>query len=581
VDTQSYRSEYTNSWALVVGINNYDNAPPLEFACNDAQTVGKVLIDEFDFPEANVILLTDKESSRSGIMEAFLGLMSKTEPDDRILVYFAGHGHTRTGLRGEVGFLVPVDGTLDRLASLIRWDELTRDADLIPAKHIFFVMDACYGGLALTRGLPSGSMRFLKDMLKRVSRQVLTAGKADEVVADSDGPLPDHSVFTGHFLQALGGKAATQDGIITANGVMSYVYEKVAKDQYSQQTPHYGFIDGDGDFVFRAPVLDEIVELPGTASDVLVEVPPTIVDASGLDYQNLIDLVKEYISDARYRIKLDDLVTKEVRKALSLTTGDSFPVQNVEVTAEELSNRLVRYELIMRSLQAITVLLAHWGGQDQTPVLRKIVGRVAERQGSMSGVVAWLNLRWYPAAVLMYSGGIGAIAGRNYGNLATLLLTPVCSDYGGEKQKEAILAIVDGLLDQADVFKSLPEHERYHVPHSEYLFKMLQPNLDDLLFLGRNYEATFDRFEVFLALVYADLFERKHKHTRGPLGRFGWKFRSPRSDSSPFIDVTEEAARQQDDWPPLKAGLFGASYQRFSEVASRYREEILDRLHWF
>ena len=43
-------------------------------------------------------------------------------------------------------------------------------------------------------------MRFLQDMLLRPSRQVITAGKADERVADGGGPIPDHSVFTGHFL---------------------------------------------------------------------------------------------------------------------------------------------------------------------------------------------------------------------------------------------------------------------------------------------------------------------------------------------------------------------------------------------
>ena len=312
MDTQLYKPEYTDSWALIIGINNYHNVSPLEFACNDAQAVNKLLIERFGFPETNVVLLTDEAASRGNVMEAFLDFASKTAPDDRVLVFFAGHGHTHTGRRGEVGFLVPVDGTPDRLSSLIRWDELTRNAELVPAKHIFFAMDACYGGLAITRALPSGSMRFLKDMLRRFSRQVLTAGKADEVVADSSGPMPEHSVFTGHLIQALEGAAAAPDGIITANGVMSYVYDKVAKDQYSQQTPHYGFIDGDGDFIFQAPILTEAAEQPEeTGSDILVEVPPTIVDASELDRQSLIDLIKQYLSDARYRIKLDDLATQE------------------------------------------------------------------------------------------------------------------------------------------------------------------------------------------------------------------------------------------------------------------------------
>jgi hypothetical protein len=60
-------------------------------------------------------------------------------------------------------------------------------------------MDACYGGLAVSRDVQAGSSRFLKDMYQRFSRQVITAGKADEVVADTGGPLPNHSVFTGHY----------------------------------------------------------------------------------------------------------------------------------------------------------------------------------------------------------------------------------------------------------------------------------------------------------------------------------------------------------------------------------------------
>ena len=98
-------------------------------------------------------------------------------------------------------------------------------------------MDACYGGLAIMRALKPGSMRFLKDMLVRRSRQVLTAGKADEVVADLGGPLSNHSVFTGHLLEALDGKAADPTGILTANGVVAYVYKNVASDRGSQQTP--------------------------------------------------------------------------------------------------------------------------------------------------------------------------------------------------------------------------------------------------------------------------------------------------------------------------------------------------------
>lgn len=83
--------------------------------------------------------------------------------------------------------------------------------------------------------------------------RVLTAGKADETVADCGGPRPDHSIFTGHLLDALEGNAADGSGVISANAVMVYVYDHVGKDPHSRQSPHFGFLDGDGDFIFIRP----------------------------------------------------------------------------------------------------------------------------------------------------------------------------------------------------------------------------------------------------------------------------------------------------------------------------------------
>jgi hypothetical protein len=46
---------------------------------------------------------------------------------------------------------------------------------------------------------------------------------------------------------------------------------------------------------------------------------------------------------------------------------------------------------------------------------------------------------------------------------------------------------------------------RKYVPRSEYLFEKLQPLLEEQLHLGRSYEGVFDKFEIILALSYADL----------------------------------------------------------------------------
>jgi uncharacterized caspase-like protein len=97
----------------------------------------------FKFPKQNIHLRLDDAATRNNILNDYLSFTRDgTTPDDRLIVFFAGHGHTERSSRGEVGFLVPWDGDANNLATLIRWDELTRNADLIEAKHILFIMDA-------------------------------------------------------------------------------------------------------------------------------------------------------------------------------------------------------------------------------------------------------------------------------------------------------------------------------------------------------------------------------------------------------------------------------------------------------
>lgn len=250
----NYQDKYANSWALVIGINSYLFTNPLAYACNDADAVAAILTNELGFSSENVTILKNGDATREAIMSAYLSYRNQADNiDDRILVFFAGHGTTIETLRGQIGYLVPVDGKPDDLSTLIRWDDLTRNADVIPAKHILFIIDACYSGLAAHRTLTPGSKRFVSDMLQRPARQVLTAGKADEVVADGGGPLGKNSIFTGYLIEGISGQASDAQGVLTANALMYYVYQKVSQDDRSNQSPHYGHIEGDGDFILKVP----------------------------------------------------------------------------------------------------------------------------------------------------------------------------------------------------------------------------------------------------------------------------------------------------------------------------------------
>ncbi len=573
--TNIYEPTYGESHALVIGINNYDHVPRLAHAKNDAEAFAHVLLERFQFTKDNLTILTDADATKSQILSVFMRYAQDDTVgnDDRILVFFAGHGHTVLGRRGETGFLLPVDGDPLDLSTLIRWDDLTRNADLISAKHMLFVMDACYGGLALTRNpVPAGSMRFLRDMLRRFSRQVLTAGKADEAVADADGPRSGHSLFTGHLLDALEG-GATSEEVITASGVMAYVYQKVTRDQYSQQTPHYGFLDGDGDFIFAAAALKDTED-----GEKVTDVPIKVIGSSSGHWaptETVAESLKQLLATPSEKIRLHDFTSTHIRAAIDATSLEQFPVQGVDVTNEAFASRITAYEETIANLATMAVLMGRWCTAEQLPILEKMLRRVAEGDKGSGGTVLWLNLGWYPTLYLMYSAGIAALSADNYRTLARILTTPVHAEpHDGSDLQPLAVPVIRQLTEVVDAFKRLPGRDRQYVARSEHLRTQHQPLIEDLLFLGRAYDEHFDRFEMLLALTYADVTD----YHWGPPGRFAWKH-SSRTRGSPYVALMAEAKGMGDNWPPVRAGLFRSSTQRFLDVAGAYKQ-LLDHLGW-
>jgi len=248
---------YRESWAVIVGINDYQNWPKLRYAVNDANAIEQILVAKFGFPSDHIRKLIDRDATRQRIMEVLGDEFTdgnKVQREDRVFFFFAGHGATRTVQDGrQVGFIIPVDADRENYYSTAISMTALRDAcDLIAAKHIYFVMDSCYSGLALTRGAGNFSRdrSYLEEVTRRVAREILTAGGADQQVAD-DGP-GGHSVFTWALLQGLQGQADLDgNGVITASELGAYVSPVVA--QFSKQTPMVGNLVGSegGEFLFE------------------------------------------------------------------------------------------------------------------------------------------------------------------------------------------------------------------------------------------------------------------------------------------------------------------------------------------
>ena len=141
------------SWAVLIGINRYQHPriPKLRYAVNDAQAVERALLAQ-GFRQDRILTLTDEKATKAAI-ERLLGdhLRQQVGANDRLLVFFAGHGKTDQLRSGEEeGYLIPVDGDPNQLFSTaISMTALRQISDRLTAKHILYIVDACYSGYAI------------------------------------------------------------------------------------------------------------------------------------------------------------------------------------------------------------------------------------------------------------------------------------------------------------------------------------------------------------------------------------------------------------------------------------------------
>jgi len=141
-----------NKWALLVGINHYDDQSisVLKYAMADVTAFRDVLMDEnvCNFKAAHVYLMTDKDEgnnrpTNSNVMFRLENLAGRVKPEDTFLFYFSGHGVTR----GEKAYLLAVNSDTRTMNTLqmtaIPLELLQQAIQKIRAKRVLFIIDAC------------------------------------------------------------------------------------------------------------------------------------------------------------------------------------------------------------------------------------------------------------------------------------------------------------------------------------------------------------------------------------------------------------------------------------------------------
>jgi len=231
-------------YALIVGVGNYKNLPKeesLRFSESDAEAVYRTLISQEGgrMEPENVRKLIGPKATLANIKDALENWLVKVaKEEDRVIVYFAGHGLVDKSR----GYLAPYDVSKDNIAATGYPMEklgtvLGRD---IKAAWKVLLTDACHSG----KITPETSQEAVYEGFQKLPKNflTLTSSRESEVSFEDPALATGFGLFSYYLVQGWEGQADVdpRDGIITADELIDYVRNEVrayARSKGARQTP--------------------------------------------------------------------------------------------------------------------------------------------------------------------------------------------------------------------------------------------------------------------------------------------------------------------------------------------------------
>ena len=264
--------------------------------------------------------------------------------------------------------------------------------------------------------------------------------------------------------------------------------------------------------------------------------------------------MKRYMSEPRYRIQFADIVDNAVRKVVEATSGDAFAASGTRVTGEPFTARVRGYDAACSTLLAMAPVAGFWAEEEHYSVWERALLRLSTTE-ERSGNTVWLSLKRYPAILLLFALGVGALEAGRIEFLVRLFSALIHESNEGNLPAAAILPRHCLLGDVASLAKSLPGMENKRSPMSEWIYAVVRQYTRDIIPNEGQHALVYTKLEVLLALGFA-------YHDGGQFGYWAppgiFTYRDEERGRA-LDEIRDSLTRLNDESPFVKCGIFGAS----------------------
>ena len=288
--------------------------------------------------------------------------------------------------------------------------------------------------------------------------------------------------------------------------------------------------------------------------------------------------VKRYLSEPRYRIQLSDLIDETIDRVVESISSQAFDMSSPIPDSESVTARVRTYEAACSTLLSMAPVAGRWVEGDHFEIWQRAMERLSSPQPS-GGNTVWLALTKYPAMLLLYALGLGAVESGRLQFLKSIFMTTVNDIYLGNGALPILVVLTMSRTEISDrrLWKTM---ERSDVPLSAWAHDVLRPHLRHVIPESERYSLVFDKLEILVSLAFGYV-NRTYLDSRLgdwlPLGAFINRWQNTQRI---MTEIAESISADGEDSPYVESGLLGETPSQClqsMEGFKSYLERVLPR----
>ena len=291
--------------------------------------------------------------------------------------------------------------------------------------------------------------------------------------------------------------------------------------------------------------------------------------------------LKRYLSESKYQIQLSDFVNETVERVIEKVSHKAFARDHLDPNRKSVTKRVRDYDAACSTLLPMALIGSYWAKKEHFNTWRRALVRLSEVAVPIWVPYNrfWLELKRYPATLLLYALGLGALENNRLDFLEYLLTAPI--SMSNREDDTSVAKILPPFclssrmgINSRVLGQYLEGMERRDAPLNDWLHDELRPHAKRLIPNDDTYTLLFDKLEILIALSYAfQDAETDEQRQWIPMGAFGYQHRYENRKhvlqeiKTSISDLTKKS-------PFVKSGVFGKTVKNCDQSLEVFKRSV-------